>query len=298
MDDMKVLREFAKPVELPQRGELAQARARLVAATTGTARPARPVRLRKRVLWGGFTAVGLAAAAAVAVALVPGNTVVPTPVPQAATDPVRVLYAAAARARAQPDAEPRPDQFVYTKTRAPDGRETESWASADGTHDGLSILFGHESEIAGCRNGKRAQKEGSGRTVVSKCTPFPAFIPDLPTNADDMLAYLHRSTHGEGDTLHDLGNEVVNLAGGYMRPAARAALYEAVAKVPGLVVRQDAKDATGRSVIGITWNSTTSAGIGNQDEFLFDPETFAYLGDGMSGSVVSQGIVDKVRQLP
>lgn len=113
--------------------------------------------------------------------------------------------------------------------------------------------------------------------MSSKCQPFAAFIPDLPTNVDDMLAYLHKSTYGEGDTLHDLGREVVNLSDGYMRPAARAALCETVAKVPGLVVRKDAKDATGRSVIGITWNSTTPQAIGNQDGFLFDPETFAYL---------------------
>jgi hypothetical protein len=38
-------------------------------------------------------------------------------------------------------------------------------------------------------------------------------------------------------------------------------------------------------------------GIGNQNEFLFDPVTFAYLGAG-TGVVVSQGIVDAVRQRP
>jgi len=51
------------------------------------------------------------------------------------------------------------------------------------------------------------------------------------------------------------------------------------------------------AVLGITWNSTTEHGIGNQDEFLFDPVTFAYLGSG-TGAVVSQGIVDAVRQRP
>ncbi len=125
----------------------------------------------------------------------------------------------------------------------------------------------------------------------------PAAPADLPTDADAMLAHLHKSTYGEGDTLHDLGREVVHLAEGHLRPAVRTALYEAVAKVPGLVARTDAKDATGRTVLGITWNSTTQYGIGNQDEFLFDPVTFAYLGSGMD-SVVSQGIVDTVRQRP
>jgi hypothetical protein len=305
MDEMQLLREFAIPSELPKPAELAQARARLVAATirAGESGAVRPFRRRRQIVRGGITAIGLAAAVAAAIVLAPGdNAVPPSPVPRAQTanDPVRILYAAAAMARAQPDVEPRPDQFVYTKTRSADGREAETWASADGTHDGLQILLGHEHEIevAGCRDGKRVQKESQGRVVTSKCVPRPAFIPDLPTNADDMLAYLHKSTYGEDDTLHDLGSEVVDLAGGYLRPAARAALYEAVAKIPGLVVRNDAKDGAGRSVIGLTWNSTTPQAIGNQAEFLFDPVTFAFLGEPTYGSVVSQGIVDKVRQLP
>ncbi|MEU4526019.1 hypothetical protein AB0F52_45770 [Amycolatopsis sp. NPDC024027] len=121
--------------------------------------------------------------------------------------------------------------------------------------------------------------------MTHRCEPRPAALPDLPTDADAMLAYLHKSTYGEGDTRHDLGNEVVALAEGYLRPAARAALYEAVAKVPGLVARPDAEGADGRPVLGITWNSTAEYGIGHQDEFLFDPVTFAYLGSGTTGVV-------------
>ncbi|WP_439378288.1 CU044_5270 family protein [Amycolatopsis lexingtonensis] len=288
MDEMQLLRDFAGPAELPAPGDLARKRAELIAAS------ARPRPRHRRALWSGVTAAGLAAAAAAAV-------VVLTPVdppPATALDPVKVLYQAAAAARARPDVEPRPDQFVYTRTLLADGRENEFWVSADGTHDGLQILFGHETEVAGCRDGKRVQKEGRGRTATSRCEPRPAAHPDLPTDADAMLAYLHRSTYGEGDTLHDLGSEVVDLAGGYLRPAARAALYEAVAKVPGLVVRADARDATGRPVLGIIWNGTTEHGIGNQDEFLFDPVTFAYRGSGTTGAVLSHGIVDAVRQRP
>ncbi|MEQ0557431.1 CU044_5270 family protein [Amycolatopsis sp. NEAU-NG30] len=291
MDEMQLLRDFAGPAGLPAPGELARKRAELVAATA-----ARPRRRRRPVVWGSIAAAGLAAAVA-AVVVVPGDPAV-SPAPRAVTDPVQILYAAAARARALPDTEPRPDQFLYTRTRLADGRENEFWVSVDGTHDGLEIVFGHETPLAGCRNGKRVVQEGRGRTVTSRCAPRPAVHPDLPTDADAMLAYLHRSTHGEGDTLHDLGTEAVDLAGSHLRPAARAALYEALAKVPGLVARTDAKDATGRPVLGITWNSTTGAGIGNQDEFLFDPVTFAYLGDGTTGAVVSRGVVDAVGQRP
>lgn len=287
MDEMQLLRDFAGPAGLPAAGDLARKRAELIAATT-TRRPAR------RRVWGSVTAAGLAAAVAAVVVLTPaGTTVSPNPEPE----PVRILHAAAAKARAAADPVPRPDQFVYTRTRLADGRENETWASVDGTHDGLAFRYGHETGLAGCRDGKRVQKESHGRTVTSRCVPHPATPADLPANADAMLAYLHQSTYGEGDTLHDLGTEAVALADGYLRPEVRAALYEAVAKVPGLVARTDARDATGRTVLGITWAGTTEHGIGNQDEFLFDPVTFAYLGSG-AGAVVSQGIVDAVRQRP
>ncbi|MEU4250142.1 CU044_5270 family protein [Amycolatopsis sp. NPDC026612] len=295
MDDLQLLRDFTGPAVLPASGELARKRAELIAATTAR-RPAR----RRPGVWAGLTAAGLAAAAAAAVVLTPAEDVVrPGPVSPApsVTDPVRILRTAAAKARALPDLVPRSDQFVYTRTRLANGLENETWASVDGTHDGLAFLYGHEASLAGCRDGKRVQKESRGRTVTNRCVPHPAAPADLPTDADAMLAYLHQSTYGEGDTLLDLGNEIVTLAEGYLRPAARAALYEAVAKVPGLVVRTDAKDGTGRAVLGITWDSTTEHGIGNQDYFLFDPVTFAYLGVG-TGVVVSQGIVDAVRQRP
>jgi hypothetical protein len=279
MDELQLLRDFAGPAELPAPDDLARKRAELLAATA-SGRPR-----HRRALRGGVTAAGLAAAVAAVVVLTPADAPVGPAPGRPVTDPVGILYTAAAKARALPDVTPRPDQFVYTKTRLADGRENETWASVDGTHDGLSFLFGHETFVAGCRGGK------------SRCAPHPAAPADLPTDADAMLAYLHKSTYGEGDTLHDLGREVVDLAGGWLRPTVRAALYEAVAQVPGLVARTDAKDATGRTVLGVTWNSTTEHGIGNQDEFLFDPVTFAYLGSGM-GAVVSQGIVDAVRQRP
>ncbi|MET8852229.1 CU044_5270 family protein [Amycolatopsis sp. NPDC004625] len=290
MDEMQLLRDFAGSAGLPAHEDLARKRAELLAAA---ARPR-----HRRALWGGVTAAGLAAAVAAVVVLAPAEEAVrPVPPAPPATDPVQILYTAAAKARALPDFVPRPDQFVYTRTRLADGRENETWASVDGTHDGLVFLYGHEASLAGCRDGKRVQQESHGRTVTNRCVPHPAAPADLPTDADAMLAHLLRSTHGEGDTVHDLGNEVVELAEGYLRPAVRAALYEAVAKVPGLVVHTGAKDATGRTVVGISWGSTTEHGIGNQNEFLFDPVTFAYVGAG-TGVVVGQGIVDAVRQRP
>lgn len=201
MDEMQLLRDFAGPAKLPARDDLARRRTELLAATTAR-RPAR------RRVWVSVTAAGLAAAATAVLALTPAAP----PAPPAVAGP-RKSCTGPPRRRAPY----RTSSLGRTSSSTPgrglaDGRENEFWASADCTHDGLQVLFGHESEIAGCRDGKRVQEEGHGRTVTSRCEPRPAAHPDLPTDADAVLAYLHKSTYGEGDTLHDLGNDVA--AGG------------------------------------------------------------------------------------
>jgi hypothetical protein len=106
--------------------------------------------------------------------------------------------------------------------------------------------------------------------VTNRCVPHPATPADLPTT-DAMFAYLHKSTYGEGNTLPDLGNEVVTPADGHPAPGGQGRALRGRREGAQLVARTDAKDATGRAVLGITWHRTTEHGIGNQDEFLFDP---------------------------
>nr|AXL06644.1 hypothetical protein BU204_18810 [uncultured bacterium] len=67
--------------------------------------------------------------------------------PQA--DAEAILHQAADAARALPSTAPRPDQFIYTKTRYSDGGVREAWLSADGLHDGLVRQYGRELPLPG-----------------------------------------------------------------------------------------------------------------------------------------------------
>jgi hypothetical protein len=304
MDEMQLLREFAKPSELPGRDDLAQARAKLAAATISTAGTAPAHPYRKRMLWGGLTAVGLAAAITAAIALAPVDSgVLPGPVPRAgAAEAVRVLNAAAAAALKMPDTPPRPDQFVYIKSQGPDSYLYEGWFSVDGTHDGLikpSVPREEPTErvSAGCRNGKRVTIKGNQPTgKLEKCVPEPAYDPDLPTIASGMLATIARQYSEEGgvSNVNGIAKDARTLLSmSYLRPDQRSALFGALAEVPGITFTENVKDAAGRVGVGISW---TAPG-GMTSAFVFDPVTYAYLGT-QDEAQMAYAIVDKVRQVP
>ncbi|WP_232667873.1 CU044_5270 family protein [Pseudonocardia sp. TRM90224] len=307
MDDLQLVHDHRAAVPPASTDELAPARARLLAAIDAEGRATAPQRRRRPVL-------GLAAAAVVVAGLAGGaifaSTPIPTPMPGPAPQPLTaaaVLRIAAAQVADQRVAEPRPDQFIYTKELWRDGRVREFWASADGTHDGLMITADGPFPNPGCRDGlRRYPATPSEPASADRCTPFPAFIPDLPTDPDAMLAYLHKSTHGEGDGPNSIGVEAHDLAAGLMRPAARAALYEALAESPEIMVREGVTDALGRPAIAVGWNVPT---FGTLTEFLLDPITYAYLGtingpaNGGQGqdtdaAVVVQAVVDATGQRP
>jgi hypothetical protein len=306
MDEMQLLREFAGPSELPERDDLAQARAKLVTATISTAATAPAHPHRKRVLWGGLTAVGLAAAITAALALAPvDNAVLLGPVPRAgAAEAVRVLNAAAAAALKMPDTPPRPDQFVYIKSQGPNSYLYEGWFSADGTHDGLtkpSVPRGEPAELvaAGCRDGKRVITNSNGgrsNGKLEKCVPEPAYDPDLPTNASGMLATIASRYSEEGgvSNVNGIAKDAMTLLSmRYLRPDQRSALFGALAEVPGITFTENVKDAAGRTGVGISWTAPGGA----TSAFIFDPGTYAYLGTETEAQM-AYAIVDKVREVP
>ncbi|WP_340682208.1 hypothetical protein LCL61_26435 [Amycolatopsis coloradensis] len=140
-----------------------------------------PLPKRRRWVWAWVRAAGLAEAITAVVALAPVEEVGLEP-PAAAADPVMVLRNAVAAALKTPGTSPKPSQFVYTKTRQPDG-ERESWLSADGTHDGvIKAADGGFFPVPGCRNGRAQVYKGEEplKGVAEPCTPRPAYRTDLP----------------------------------------------------------------------------------------------------------------------
>ncbi|UJW31720.1 CU044_5270 family protein [Saccharothrix sp. AJ9571] len=284
MDDLQTVRDFAGPAELASPEDLAPGRDRLTAAFA-THRPRRS----RRLVWAGATAVGLAAAITGVLALAPGDVSQPA----AHADPVVVLREAAAAANREPAVDPKPDQFVYTKTQTPSGVR-EVWLSADGTHDGLIRNPGEPGVPSpGCRNGKQAVVKGTellpGRS--DPCEPAPAFHSDVPETPEGMLEWLDRNHSGKSGDVNALGKDILGLLNEYhLRPAARAALFEAATRTPGLEAVKGATDAAGRPGIGITWKGASTP-------WVFDEQTHLLLGH-KGVAVLDRGIVDKVGAVP
>ncbi|ONI89170.1 hypothetical protein ALI22I_16835 [Saccharothrix sp. ALI-22-I] len=314
MDDLQLVRELGDETPLPDQAALAPARAVFLAGIAERG----PVRLRKRrsrYTLVGASVVGLAAAVAATITLLPsgrppsGGQAVATSTSSQASSPaevtpvldaVRLLGYAAETARTDPSAPPRPDQFVYTRSKLGDGAEREIWLSVDGTRDGLLRDPGGDIPLPGCENGQRDVFKVPGQVLGTElCEPRPAYRSDLPTDVDGMLAYLDANASGAPGSVNARGKDVLALVQeAYLPQQTRAALYEAAARVPGLSVVQDAKDGAGRPGIGITW--PTPAGSSPDAKpvvIVFDATTFELLGTNFDATV-EQAVVDQAGQRP
>ncbi|MGB2571757.1 CU044_5270 family protein [Micromonospora citrea] len=300
MDDMQLLRQIGAETPPATPELLSSARNRLMAATA-PASPA-PTRIRRssrrnwRLVLGGVAAAGAAAAVTSVVVLAPNQF--GGDAPAARADATQVLRNAATAALQVPDVTPRPDQFIYRRIQ--DGPSThESWLSVDGTRDGLvresSAGKRTETPVPGCRNGRAAVVKGDQvvKSQTEPCTPEPAYRADMPTDATAMRAYLAEHGSGEPGSPNAAGKDVLYLAERYLRPASRAALYEAAATAPGLRAVENVTDGTGRSGVGIAWPSTRGEG---DIVLVFDAETHAFLGTSGASSVLNLAVVDEAGQ--
>lgn len=299
MDELQSIAERTGSVPLAESGALAKARARLMAEITGAEREnVAPLRKRRRWAQAGAGTLGLAAAITAVVALTPVDQVGLHP-PAAAADPVAVLRNAAAAALKSPATPPRPGQFLYTKTKDPEG-ERESWRSADGTHDGLiKLADGSSFPLPGCRNGRAQAYKGEEplNGVTEPCTPSPGYRADLPTDVDAMFAHLNAGHDGD---FNAMGKDVLSLASeSYLSPEVRAALFGAAAKVPGLRAIDHTQDAAGRPGVGITWplRPGDDPKVAKPVVIVFAAGTFQFLGTN-STAVTASGVVDAVGQRP
>ncbi|GAB1645843.1 CU044_5270 family protein [Krasilnikovia sp. MM14-A1259] len=250
------------------------------------------------------------------------------PASQAAA--AEVLRAAAAHEAAQPAPPISPDKFVYVESvfSAQESRTTADgtiestrkakqrriWLSVDGTRAGLllrrpkgSTGAWQRDALPGCKDGRPVGAAGDAGT----CTPHPAYQPDLPTRADQMRAYLYRNSHGDNPrdeqafiTAGDLIREA------YLSPAQLAAVFGALAEIPGTTMVGATTDEVGRAGVAIAMPEARGA----RTELIFDPRTHAFLGERTTvvravapfraGDVVSTravlttAVVDRVSQLP
>ncbi|MBT2233273.1 CU044_5270 family protein [Nonomuraea sp. NEAU-A123] len=308
MDDLRSLRAWR--AEVPEPGEewIIPERRRLLTRIRG----------RRRALGRRLLVVGaLGAAAALAVATLRPEP--PTPGPTSTPSVVRldssVVLARAAevvgrRGSAQV---PLPTQWQYTKTldKQPNSdtiRTSEQWVRYDGMQ---AANFGEDGEL-------HVGPEGDPRDPGDDdLTPqqYDAKLRDLPTDPRKLLAKVTGDRHWiEGAREEGVPKSVVpaNVRAynvimlylsryGTMPPKLEAAMYRALALIPGVRIEQGVSDAAGRRGLGVWLELAGDAWAVRKYEIL-DPATYRYLGSrivwlrdesppGMSGPVTRKGAV-------
>ncbi|HTJ37275.1 MAG TPA: CU044_5270 family protein [Dactylosporangium sp.] len=314
MNDLQAMQQFGEALDPAGQEPPARLRHRVLRSA---AQPARRRRVPRLALAGGLAAVITAGVLAAQVVGIGGHK------PAASAAASEILHSAAEEARHQPAIAVRPDQFVYVESIAtnasfgsPGSKPTHekehrtAWLSADGEHDGLVRSNDHSLPLPGCINGKEVQTKG-GQSVSTDCTPVPGYVANLPTDSKAMLDYLydHRSGGNPRDqqaftTAADLIREA------YISPASLAAVFDAVARIPGVDVVGDVTDEAGRHGVAVAITEVQ----GMRTELIFDKASHAFLGtravmvrdqDGMhkgdifeSSAVLKVAIVDRAGQTP
>jgi hypothetical protein len=178
----------------------------------------------------------------------------------------------------------RDDQFVYveskvsytnsgegTKTRIDPLHRQEVWMSVDGLHVGLVRQAG-----MGAHSVPVDVKPGKAGWDVSS---FYDHVRTLPTDADAMYDYLATTAPKYGGD--DKNQAMFVLVGDLLRdsivpPKQSAALFRAVARIPGVTTVEGVKDATGRPGVAI---ARTDPDNPLRDEWIFDAKTYEFLGE-------------------
>lgn len=331
MNDLKMLDELGRTLDPQTATPPGRLRHRVLTEATRPARRA-PRIAAPRFGWrlaavGGLAAVLTIGVLATQVVSFPAHAPAST-----ASAAERVLAGAAEQARRQPTVPVRGDQFIYvesltasisvhegsTEPATISAARRRIWLSADGTRDGLLRQPGRPGPggpdgmvLPGCHDGLSTQSK-YGKTEEVACTPLPGYHADLPSDAAGMLAYLYRQADG---TKNPRDQEAFSAAGdlireAYLSPASLAAVFEAVARIPGVRVVGDVTDRAGRAGVALARDEVQ----GTRSELIFDRKTYAYLGEhlvltrdayGMkageaidSTAVLKVAVVDGAGQLP
>jgi hypothetical protein len=275
-------------------------------------------------LWPGRLAVtgalSAALAAGLAITLTVTSTGARTPHFAPATTVAAVLDNAAIAAQREPAVAPHRDQFIYTKSILavyqprhhgyPAERVTQSietWTSAGGIHPTLILTTGPGTRTArafesACVHGF-VYPAGVLKHQRCKARQYAGYRPWLPTTTAGMRAYLETGPRDGSHAQSMIETGFYLLTGVDLTPAQQAAVYHALAQVPGLTVVPKVTDILGRIGVGIrsrpapgmTWTA------------IFDRTTFKLLGADIeptgpgydrNAMAVQPTVVNKVGQRP
>ncbi|MFF1301193.1 CU044_5270 family protein, partial [Streptomyces sp. NPDC058296] len=260
--------------------------------------PAPSRRPARRVLLIGVpvTAAALAGAFAFTVLAGPGGsgTTAATPPPvEAPVVPIEpgstaqlasTVERIAAAASASKTPEPGPGQYIYIKSEVSsllvshtDAYKSKTWVQPL-----------HIREVWNSPDGKQGWLDEPGYQPKGGITlnsdvertlgnPSYDYLKTLPTDPDALLKKIYKETKGQGNSPDQQAFTTVgDLLKEQLAPAKlNAALYQAAAKIPGVVVVDHAKDAAGREGIAL---AHVDQQRGDRTEWIFDRKTYAYLG--------------------
>ena len=198
---------------------------------------------------------------------------------------------------------PRPHQWVYSRELRVEygGRKpftTELWDRVDGRKFARPISdrrVARAQEVRKERMQLRASPQGCPPGQPLRIRPavgLGRWFPDpsaVPTDPDGLLAAVYQLVEAPtcapipvGDTVQDRAFMLIDGMLQTLMPAeVRAALYQALAKIPGVTVTQGATDAAGRRGVAFS-RAAAIEGPGSSDwlrlEIMLDPNTHRYLG--------------------
>lgn len=332
MNDLTTIRDLGAALDPQLRGPSPQLRHRVLTEFSAGPRRATPGLLRRNFARRPLLAASVTVALAAALLIAPVLRLL-GPAPGASARAAGILRLAALAAQRQPALTIRPSQFIFVKSvessvvttmtrsgRLADARMytqlRESWLSASGRRNGLvreqpktapwpgrPTGPWHSFTLPGCRGHVPA-------LAPSRCPPYPGYLRNLPTSAAAMLAYLYRQSHGvKPRSLYAFVAASDLIRDSYARPAVMAALFEAVARIPGVSVVSGAVTMVGRHGIAV---QITFAGYSHQ--LIFDRRSYAFIGDrdvavsaasGLKAGTVTDStailrlaVVDRAGQLP
>jgi hypothetical protein len=284
MNDLTELQAFGRDLDQVISGPSPELRHRVLrefAEPPGRARQRTP---RFRFGWRVAITGGLAAVLAAALLIGPARSWWGGP-PAVPARAAQILELAAGAARHQPTLTVRPSQFVFIRqleayaaiSVSPSGRnnvtphtaQSELWLSASGARKGVERTQPRSSPLPGHPTGPwQTSTLGVDRRD-------PAYLPGLPTSTEAMRRYLYRNSAGQNPpdqqafiTAGDLIRER------YLRPAALAAVFEAVARIPGVVIVHGAVTVDGTRGIAVQ-----RIFGGNSYQLIFDLRTYAFIGE-------------------
>ncbi|MEU6825396.1 CU044_5270 family protein [Streptomyces atriruber] len=188
----------------------------------------------------------------------------------------------------------RDDQYVYTLIQGTDdltdkGLDTfrrADWHAVDGRRDGLArttVLSGPSGKGT---TDMRIQADPNATTHRE--------LEALPTDPGALYDKVWSATEGQGPTHEEAALEMIGgmLEGATLLPDVGATLYRAAARIPGITVVDDAKDASGRSGVGLAFGDGEDRRV-----WVFEAKHLAYLGSD-DVALLDVGVVDRVGQKP